>query len=255
MPRPLYAKKEKRRNKAKGSILQWMKSHKVKTCILFFLLYVLMEVLSIPFWSIGKLQTENPKETAMMRQRVLEAQAQGRSLEIIHQWVPFSQVPKSVRQAIVIAEDGMFYSHDGIDWHEVWESVKVNVEQKKIVRGASTITQQVAKNLYLSTSKTPMRKFKELIITWLLESQLSKSRILEIYVNVIEWGRGVFGIEAAAQQYFGRSAKRLNRHQAARLAAVIPRPLQYQPNSNSPYVIKKKQRLLRQMEARARNRR
>lgn len=186
----------------------------------------------------------------MMRQRVAEAHAQGTSLEVTHQWVSFSQVPKSVRLAIVVAEDGMFYSHTGIDWHEVWESVKVNVEQKRIVRGASTITQQVAKNLYLSTSKTPMRKFKELIITLLLESQLSKRRILEIYLNLIEWGRGVFGIEAAARKYFGISAKHLTRDQAARLAAVIPSPLRYQPNSNSEYVLEKKRLLLRRMAAR-----
>ncbi len=147
----------------------------------------------------------------------------------------------------------MFYTHAGIDWYEVWESVKLNVKRKKLVRGASTITQQVAKNLYLSTSKTPMRKFKEVVITLLLEAQLSKGRILEIYVNVIEWGRGMFGVEAAAQKYFGRSTKRLTRDQAARLAAVIPSPLRYQPNSNHQYVLKKKHIVLRRMAARGKD--
>ncbi len=185
-----------------------------------------------------------------MRQRLEKAKAQGKSLKIVQRWMPLSSIPKHVRRAIVIAEDGSFYGHHGIDMHEIWESVKVNMKHKKIVRGGSTITQQVAKNLYLSTSKTPMRKFKELIITFVLESQLTKGRILEIYLNIIEWGKGVFGIEAAARQYFGTSAKWLTREQAARLAAVIPSPLRYQPNSNSQYVIEKKRLLLRRMAAR-----
>ena len=233
-----------------GSILQWMRTHKLKTCFLLVLLYIVAEILTIPLLSVARLKSENPLETAMMRQRLEEAKDQETSLKIVHQWVPLSQVSKHVRQAIVVAEDGTFYAHDGIDWHEVWESVKVNIKRQRIVRGASTITQQVAKNLYLSTSKTPMRKLKELIITWLLESQLSKRRILEIYVNIIEWGKGVFGIEAAARKYFGTSARWLTREQAARLAAVIPSPLRYRPNSNNQYVLEKKRLLLRRMAAR-----
>lgn len=251
MPRPLYAKKKLRQKKFRGSFLQWVQTHKLKTCVLLFLLYVLVELLTIPYWSIARLHTENPQETAMMRQRMDEAHAQNESLHIVHHWVPLSHIPKHVRRAIVIAEDGSFYGHNGVDMHEVWESIKVNMKRKKIVRGASTITQQVAKNLYLSTSKTPMRKFKELIITFLLESQLSKQRILEIYLNIIEWGKGTFGIEAAARKYFGASVKRLTRDQAARLAAVIPSPLRYQPNSNNKYVLEKKRLLLRRMAARA----
>lgn len=252
MSRPLYSKKKSRQKKSREPILQWVSKHKLKTCFLVILLYVIAEILTIPFLSIARLKTENPEETAMMRQRLGEAKDQEKALKIVHRWVPLSQVPKHVRRAIVVAEDGTFYVHQGIDWHEVWESVKVNVERKRIVRGASTITQQVAKNLYLSTSKTPMRKFKELIITFLLESQLSKRRILEIYINIIEWGRGVFGIQAAAQKYFGTSAKWLTRDQAARLAAVIPSPLRYRPNSNNKYVLEKKRLLLRRMAARGR---
>ncbi len=250
MARPLYAKKNGRQNNPSGSFLQWVRTHKVKTCVLLFLLYVLIELLTIPYLSIARLSTENPKETAMMHQRLEEAKAQDKSLNVVHRWVPLSQVPKHVRRAIVIAEDGNFYGHNGVDLYEVWESVKVNIERKKIVRGASTITQQVAKNLYLSTAKTPMRKFKELIITFLLESQLSKRRILEIYLNIIEWGSGVFGVEAASRKYFGTSTQGLTRDQAARLAAVIPSPLRYQPNSNNKYVLDKKRLLLRRMAAR-----
>lgn len=188
----------------------------------------------------------------MMQQRLDEARSDGQPLRIEQHWVPLSRVPKHVRQAIVVSEDGTFYSHSGVDWHEVWESVKVNVKRQRIVRGASTITQQVAKNLYLSSAKTPMRKFKELIITFLLESSLSKQRILEIYLNIIEWGRGVFGIEAASRKYFGTSVKGLTRDQAARLAAVLPNPLRYRPDSNSKYVIEKKRLVLRRMAARGR---
>ena len=250
MSQPLYSTKKRHKKTSDRSILGWIQAHKFKTGLLLILCYVLIEMLTIPFFSIAQLANENPKRTAMMQQRLEQAIEQDKPLKIVQYWVPLSRVPKHVRQAIVVSEDGTFYSHTGIDWHEVWESVKVNMKHKRIVRGASTITQQVAKNLYLSTAKTPMRKFKELIITFLLEASLSKRRILEIYLNIIEWGRGVFGIEAASRRYFGTSAKWLTRDQAARLAAVIPSPLRYKPNTNHKYVVEKKRLLLRRMAAR-----
>ena len=207
---------------------------------------------TIPFWNIGQLHTKKPTVTALMRQRIQEAEDQGEKFTIVHQWISISKIPKYVLDAIIVAEDGTFYSHTGVDWYEIQESMERNLEEGKIVRGASTITQQLAKNLYLSTSRTPTRKLKELIITVMLEARLSKKKILELYVNNIEWGPGIFGIQAASRTYFRKSASQLNRDEAARLAAVIPSPLRYRPNENSQYVTRKKQIVLKRMEARGR---
>ncbi len=185
-----------------------------------------------------------------MRQRIDEAHAQGTTLKIDYRWTPLSSIPRHVRMAILVSEDGTFYSHTGVDWHEVLESIETNLEKGRIVRGGSTITQQLAKNLYLSTSRDPIRKGKELLITWMLESTLSKKRILELYLNIIEWGPGVFGIEAAAQRYFHKPASRLSMDEGARLAAVIPSPLRHQPTETTAYVEKKKELILRRMSTR-----
>jgi monofunctional biosynthetic peptidoglycan transglycosylase len=126
-----------------------------------------------------------------MQQRMEEARDQSKKLKIDHRWVSLGNIPKHVRRAVLIAEDARFFDHAGIDWHEIGESFETNWEEGRIVRGGSTITQQLAKNLYLSTSRDPIRKFKELIIAWMLEATLSKKRILELYLNIIEWGRGV----------------------------------------------------------------
>jgi len=227
-----------------------MLEHKVKTALLVVFLLILAEVLTIPFFSVARLKTENPVETALMRQRLVEAAAEKKPLKIIHRWIPLSLIPKHVIDAVIVAEDGTFYTHGGIDWFEVRESIEKDVAEKRAARGASTITQQLAKNLYLSTSKDPIRKLKELIITFLLEGTLSKNRILELYLNSIEWGRGIFGIEAAAQTYFGKSASDLSLEEATRLAAVIPSPLRHRPDQDSRYVLRRKQIVLGRMEAR-----
>ena len=185
-----------------------------------------------------------------MQQRIEEAREKGKKLVVDNRWVPLSRIPKHVRKAVLIAEDARFYNHAGIDWHEVGESFETNWEQGRIVRGGSTITQQLAKNLYLSTSRDPIRKFKELLIAWMMEASLSKKRILELYLNIIEWGRGVFGIEAAAQRYFHKSASQLTREQAARLAAVIPTPLRHKPTELTPFLKKKKEVILKRMSTR-----
>ncbi len=209
--------------------------------------YILFEVLTLPVASIFSLETNNPKETALMQQRMEEARAKGKTLKIDHRWVSLSNISKHVRKAVLIAEDARFYNHAGIDWHEVGKSFETNWEQGKIVRGGSTITQQLAKNLYLSTSRDPVRKFKELMIAWMLEATLSKKRILELYLNIIEWGRGIFGIESAAQRYFHKSSSQLTKEQAARLAAVIPSPLRYKPTELTPFLEKKKEVILQRM--------
>lgn len=185
-----------------------------------------------------------------MRQRVGEAEDEGKPLKIVQTWIPISRLPRHVLDAIVVAEDGTFYEHGGIDWFEVQESVERNLEEGRAARGASTITQQLAKNLFLSTSKDPIRKLKEVVITLLMEGQLSKRRILELYVNLIEWGRGVFGIEVAARTYFGKSASALSLEEATRLAAVIPSPLRHRPDVDSRYVLRRKAIVLNRMAAR-----
>jgi monofunctional biosynthetic peptidoglycan transglycosylase len=212
--------------------------------MLLILLYLAVELATIPYFNIASLKTRNPSETALMRQRIAEAEETGKSLKIKYQWIPLSRIPSHALNAIVVAEDGLFYGHGGIDWFEVQVSLEQNVKKGKVVRGASTITQQLAKNLYLSTARTPARKLKEAIITILLEHQLDKQRILELYVNLIEWGRGIFGIDAAARTYFGKSASQLTLEEAARLAAVIPSPLGYAPNSNTGYVLRRKEIVL-----------
>jgi monofunctional biosynthetic peptidoglycan transglycosylase len=185
-----------------------------------------------------------------MRQRIKEAASEGKPLKITQTWVPISRIPKYVLDAIIVAEDGTFYEHGGIDWFEVQESLEKNLEEGRAARGASTITQQLAKNLFLSTSKDPLRKLREVIITVLLEKTLEKRRILELYVNLIEWGPGVFGIEAASHTYFGKPASALTLDEGARLAAVIPSPLRHRPDADSRYVVRRKAIVLGRMVAR-----
>jgi monofunctional biosynthetic peptidoglycan transglycosylase len=213
-------------------------------------LFFLFEVFTLPLFSIANLDKDNPKVTALMQQRKEEAKEKGKTLRIDYRWVPLSNIPKHVRMAVLVAEDGAFFSHNGVDWHEVWESVETNLEKGRIVRGGSTITQQLAKNLYLSTSRDPIRKLKELLITWMLEARLTKKRILELYLNIIEWGPGVFGIEAAAQRHFHKPTTRLTRDDAARLAAVIPSPLRRRPTDDNDYVNDKAQLILMRMSTR-----
>ena len=228
----------------------WVRKFPFKIFLVIMALFVLFEIFTLPIFSIFSLDTNNPKETALMQQRTEEARERGKKLIIENRWVPLASVPKHVRKAVLIAEDARFYNHAGIDWHEVGESLETNWEEGRIVRGGSTITQQLAKNLYLSTSRDPIRKFKELLIAGMLEATLSKKRILELYLNIIEWGRGVFGIEAAAQRYFHKSASQLTKVEGARLAAVIPSPLRHKPTELTPFLEKKKEVILQRMSTR-----
>jgi monofunctional biosynthetic peptidoglycan transglycosylase len=233
-----------------GGVLRWVGEHKIKTFLLVLLLILVAELSTIPWFGVPGLKTENPAETALMRQRKSEAEREGKPLKIVQRWIPLSRIPPHVINAVIVAEDGTFYSHGGFDWYEVQQSIEKNVQEKRPARGASTITQQLAKNLYLSTSKDPIRKAKEALITLLLEYHLEKSRILELYVNLIEWGRGILGIEAAAQTYFGKSASGLTVEEGARLAAVIPSPLRHRPDSDSRYTLRRTQIVLGRMSGR-----
>jgi monofunctional glycosyltransferase len=231
-------------------VLRWSASHKLLTVLLLLLFFFLVQVATIPWFAVPRLKDENPKETALMRQRIDEAEAKGKPLVIRQSWVPLSRLPKHLTDAIVVAEDGTFYEHNGFDWFEVRESLEKNIKERRAARGGSTITQQLAKNLYLSTSKDPLRKAREIAITMLLEQHLSKQRILELYVNLIEWGDGIFGVDAAARKYFGRPASALTLEQSLRLAAVIPSPLRHRPDVDSRYVVRRSDIIRRRMQGR-----
>ena len=229
---------------------RWIASHKLLTLLLVILFLFLIQVATIPWFGVPRLKDQNPKETALMRQRIDEAEEKGKTLVIRQSWVPLSKLPKHLTDAIIVAEDGTFYEHEGFDWFEVRESLEKNIKERRAARGGSTITQQLAKNLYLSTSKDPLRKAREMVITMLLEQNLSKQRILELYVNLIEWGDGIFGVDAAARRYFGRPASALSFEQSLRLAAVIPSPLRHRPDVDSRYVLRRSEIIRRRMQGR-----
>ena len=168
-----------------------------------------------------------------MRQRRWEALWHFRTLKISHRWVAFPKISSNLKHAVLVGEDGVFYSHHGFDYEEIQEAIKSDIKHKRFVRGASTISMQLAKNLYLSTSKSPLRKLKEVIITIRLERELPKRRILEIYLNSIEWGNGIFGCEAASRYYFGKSCSSLSPYESAMLAATIPNPRYDNPRTNT----------------------
>ena len=144
-------------------------------------------------------------------------------------WKPIRSISANLKNAVLIAEDAAFFQHEGLDYGEIREAIKINAEKMEFARGASTITQQLAKNLYLSPSRNPARKLKEIFLTFSLERHLTKRRIFEIYLNVIEWGDGVYGAEAAARRYYGKSCSELSDTEAAAMAAVIINPRRYSP--------------------------
>ncbi len=178
---------------------------------------------------VDRLATEAPRETSVMRQREREARDAGRTPKRDYRWVPLTRIAPILRRAVIASEDARFYQHGGLDVKEIQASAKANWKRGKIVRGGSTITQQLAKNLYLETSRTLLRKAEEALLAVELDRRLSKQRILEIYLNVIEWGDGIYGAEAASLHYFGVHASQVNAQQAALLTALIPSPRRDNP--------------------------
>jgi monofunctional biosynthetic peptidoglycan transglycosylase len=191
----------------------------------------------------------NPSATAFMAARSGELRAHDPKAKISQQWVPYERISMSLKRAIVVAEDSRFVDHEGFDWDAIEKAREKNKARGKIVAGGSTISQQLAKNLFLSASRTPWRKGQEAIITVMIEHLMDKRRILEIYLNVIEWGEGVFGAEAAARHYFGTTAAALKPEQAARLAAIVPNPRFYDRNRNTPWIARKTGIILARMPA------
>jgi monofunctional glycosyltransferase len=188
-----------------------------------------------------------PKTTAFMERRKAELARRGESARLEWTPVPLSRISPALARAAVIAEDARFWSHEGIDWGAVREAAERNWKERELGRGASTITQQLAKNLYLSPARTPWRKLREWAIARRLEKHLTKKRILELYLNVIEFGRRTYGAEAAARRYFGESAADLSAHEAATLAAVIPSPSIYDPVRHPRRVELRARKILRRM--------
>ena len=184
-------------------------------------------------FDVAALASGVPARTALMRQREREAARDGRPYAERRRWVPYASLSPHLRHAVLIAEDDAFFSHDGLDWNEIRESARRDWEAKRIVRGGSTITQQLAKNLWLGTSRSPLRKFEEVLLARRLEQTLGKRRIFELYLNVIEWGDGVYGADAAARRWFGTTASNLSPEQSVRLAAVIINPRRYSPTEPS----------------------
>jgi monofunctional biosynthetic peptidoglycan transglycosylase len=173
---------------------------------------------------VKPLKTKNPKFTALMELRDQEYRQKGGMISRQHIWVPYSAISEHLKKAVLISEDASFFSHPGVDVKEMQKALKKDWETGSFARGGSTITMQLAKNLYLYPAKNPLRKAKEIVIAWQLEQALSKRRILEIYLNVVEWGQNIYGAEAAARHYFAKSAADLDVDEAATLAALLPSP-------------------------------
>jgi monofunctional biosynthetic peptidoglycan transglycosylase len=214
--------------------------------VAFYLVFVAVFFLSLP--DVEYLKDENPATTALIEQRKKEAEQKGEDFEIRKNWVNFSEIPQALKDAVRVSEDVAFYDHEGIDYFELKESIKRNLEEGKTVRGGSTITQQLAKNLFLSTEKSYFRKIKEFLIAKRLEKHLSKERIFSLYLNIIEMGRGVFGVGAAAQYYYKWPISFLNLEECVRLAAVLPQPLQTNPLSDSRYLKRRCRLILKRLK-------
>ena len=175
-----------------------------------------------------------PETTAFMEVRVERLREKDAKAKLAHQWVPYERVSAQLKRAVVAAEDANFVEHEGFDWQGMYRALALDFRKHKVVAGGSTISQQLAKNLFLSGRRTPWRKAEEALITLMLEKLMTKRRILEIYLNVIEWGDGVFGAEAAALRYFNTTAARLSPERAARLAAIVPNPRFYEKHPAAP---------------------
>jgi monofunctional glycosyltransferase len=209
--------------------------------------YIAYVYLTLP--DVRPLATENPTTTAFMEIRKAEARSDGRQKFVIrHHWVPYGRISPNLRRAVIVTEDAAFFDHDGVDLTEIKASLEKNWEEGQFLRGGSTITQQLAKNLYLSESRNPMRKVTELLIARRLEVALTKQRIFEIYLNMIEWGDGIFGCEAASRAYFGKPCASLDVPEAALLAGAIINPRVHSPAKPTRRLLRRQQIILRRMQ-------
>jgi len=224
----------------------------IQRALLWTLAGLVVIVLAWLAWIAGHIawwKTHPPHETAFMAQRMHTLLATNPHAVLRYRWVPYERISDHLKRAMIAAEDAHFIEHEGFDWEGVQAALEKNQRRGRVVAGGSTITQQLAKNLFLSPARSYWRKFEEAVITVLLESMLEKQRIFELYLNVIEWGSGVFGAEAAAQRYFGIAARELNAEQAARLAAMAPNPRFYERNQGAPGLSRKIRIIIGRMAA------
>ena len=198
---------------------------------------------------VRPLRTSTPSTTAFIELRARESRARGEEPRRVQRWVSYARVSPHLKRAVLVAEDSAFWQHDGVDYGQLKESMETNFLRGAFVRGGSTITQQLAKNLYLSPSKNPIRKLRELLIARRLEAELSKQRILELYLNLIEWGDGIYGAEAAARTYFRKSAADVGPQEAALLAGAIPNPRLLTIARPTPLLRRRQQLILSRMGA------
>ncbi|GGY27051.1 monofunctional biosynthetic peptidoglycan transglycosylase [Paludibacterium paludis] len=207
-----------------------------------FMLYNLWIFAHVLYW-----RSHNPSASAFMNEQLARLQEDDPEAELRQKWVAYESISPNLKRALIASEDARFVDHVGFDWDGMEAAFEKNLKQGKIVAGGSTISQQLAKNLFLSSRKTPWRKLEEALITVMLETMMEKRRIFEIYLNVIEWGNGVFGAEAAARHYFRTSAARLSPSQAAKLAAMVPNPRYYDEHRNAPGLGRKTRIIQRRM--------
>lgn len=209
-------------------------------------LLVITMLLTLP--DIMVLAKTNPTSTALIEARQAQAKEQGRAIGRHWAWVPLSRISPHLRHAVIAAEDASFFTHEGFDWEGIKEAAIYNLEAGEFKRGGSTITQQLAKNLYLSSERSLLRKAREALITHHLEQHLSKNRILELYLNVAEWGHGIYGAEAAARHHFGKPSLDLTSDEAAWLAAMLPSPRRYDPLRKTTFLTQRHERILRRID-------
>jgi monofunctional biosynthetic peptidoglycan transglycosylase len=200
------------------------------------LLAAVTAVIALQLWFLGHVvwwKWHEPTSTAFIRAQLAALREQDPKATLRHRWVPYERISPHLKRAVIAAEDARFADHDGVDWEAIEKARERNLARGRVTHGGSTITMQLAKNLFLSGERSYLRKAQELAIAFMLEGVLGKERILEIYLNVAEWGVGVFGCEAAARRHFGVAAAQLTPSQSARLAAMLPRPRHYDRNPGS----------------------
>ena len=195
----------------------------------------LLYVLLMP--DLSKLKKENPRKTALMEYREMASKEKRKTYRIYQSWVSLSKISPYLIKAVLIAEDDKFWRHEGFDYESIQKAIEKDIKAKRFKFGGSTLSQQLARNLYLSSEKSLLRKISEAIITWKMERTLSKKRILELYLNVVEWGEGIFGVEAASRHYYEKSSSELTAQEAARLAWALPNPRKYNPAGDQRYLI------------------
>ncbi len=223
-----------------------------RTFLLWFAGVPLLLVLLLQCWYFIHIcwwVNHNPISTAFMREQLERLQEKNPKATLKHQWVPYQRISNHLKRAIIASEDANFAEHEGVDWVALQKAYEKNAKKGKVVRGGSTITQQLAKNLFLSGERSYLRKGQEMVITFMLEAMMDKRRIFEIYLNVVEWGNGVFGCEAASRKYFGKPAAALGQEEAARLAVMLPNPRFFGRHLDSNYLARRSSLILIRMNS------